>query len=435
MKWIRCLAGSLVIALAIATPTTALASKATTIRVSQSRSGGNPNGNSSWPSISSNGRFVAFSSYASNLVAHDTNATSDVFVRDVLNGTTTRVSVASSGAQADGASFTPSISADGNAVAFQSFATNLVPGDTEGHADIFVHYRSTGKTIRVSVARGGGGANDDSLQPAISADASTVAFSSVATNLVAQPVNATGLCCDIFVRNLVTRVTTLADRMLDGTGSADSFSPTLSATGRFVAFGSWGCSLVKGIPCLDESNVFVWDVSARKMTLVTRATTGGVADGCGANPAISADGTLVAFTSDGGNLIPNDTNSANDVFLRNLTTGQTRRVSVTSKGAQTNGALGRVTMSSDGRLIAFQSDAWNIVPNDSNLVSDIFAHDMQTGKTTRVSVSSSGAQADAFSANAAISGDGTSIVFESDADNLVPADTNFTTDIFLHALV
>jgi Tol biopolymer transport system component len=418
----------------IATQVPAEAATSLTLRVSLNRSGGNANSSSSWPSVSSNGRFIAFASYASNLVANDTNSTSDVFVRDVIAGTTRRVSVASNGEQANGPSFTPAISANGNVVAFQSYATNLVPGDTEGHADIFVHYLSTGVTRRVSVSARGTGANDDSSQPAISGDGSVVAFSSVATNLVPQPVNATGFCCDIFVRNLLTGRTTLADPMLNGAGASDSFSPALSGTGRFVAFGSWSCNLVKGVPCMDQSNIFVWDVSARKMILVTRSTTGGLATGCGANPAISSDGSLVAFTSDGGDLVPNDTNSAPDVFIRNLLTGQTQRVSVTSKGAQTNGGLGRVTMSSNARMIAFQSDAWNMVPGDSNLVSDIFVHDMQTHKTTRVSVASNGAQANGPSINAAISGDGTLVAFESDADNLVPSDTNLTTDVFAHRL-
>jgi Tol biopolymer transport system component len=130
--------------------------------------------------------------------------------------------------------------------------------------------------------------------------------------------------------------------------------------------------------------------------------------------------------------VAGDTNSAYDVFERNLSAKQTWRISVTSHGAQTNGANGRVTMSADGRFVAFQSDAWNIVPDDSNLVSDIFVRDNRTRKTARVSVGAGGAQADAFSANAAISGDGSLMAFESDADNLVSGDSNFTTDIYAH---
>ena len=113
-----------------------------------------------------------------------------------------------------------------------------------------------------------------------------------------------------------------------------------------------------------------------------------------------------------------------------MTTGVTQRVSVTSKGAQTNGGLGRVTMSGDARSIVFQSDAWNLVPDDENTVQDIFVHDTRTGKTFRASVSSSGAEANGYSGNAAISADGSIVVFESDASNLAGRDKNFTTDIY-----
>jgi Tol biopolymer transport system component len=128
--------------------------------------------------------------------------------------------------------------------------------------------------------------------------------------------------------------------------------------------------------------------------------------------------------------VRHDTNSAYDVFLRDMTTGVTQRVSVTSKGAQTNGGLGRVTMSADARSIVFQSDAWNLVPDDENTVQDIFVHDTRTGKTFRASVTSSSAEANAYSGNAAISADGSIVVFESDASNLAGRDRNFTTDIY-----
>jgi Tol biopolymer transport system component len=412
------------------TAATANAVPGTTIRVSEAAGGGDATSNSSWPSVSADGRFVAFSSWASNLVPGDVNDNSDVFVRDLTTGTTTLVSVASDGTQANGSSFTPSISGDGDVVAFRSDATNLIPRDTEGHTDVFVHVISTGVTTRVSQTPDGIGANDDSSEPAISANGRFVAFSSVATNLVRVHVNATGLCCDIFVHNLATGRNKLGDPMLNGKGASDSFLPVLSASGRYLAFGSWGCGIAEGIECLDESNVYEQDMKTRTMTLVTRAYSGTVGFGCGANPAISADGTKVAFISDGANLVPNDTNGAYDVFVRDLTTGVTTRVSVTSHGAQTNGGLGRVAISGDGRLVAFQSDAWNLVPNDDNLVQDIFVHDLRTGKTTRASVSSSGTEADAYSANAAIAADGSVLAFESDAGNLVASDQNITTDIF-----
>jgi Tol biopolymer transport system component len=413
-------------------PTTASARIGVTFRVSVGLPGTEPTANSAWPSMSASGRFVAFSSWASDLVRGDTNDASDIFVRDVVAGTTRLVSVSSAGAQANGSSFSPSISADGKVVAFRSDATNLVRNDTEGRIDVFVHDIATGVTQRVSQRPSGIGANRDSGEPAIAGNGRFVAFSSDATNLVSVKINVTGLCCDIFVHNVATGHNRLGDPMVDGRGASDSFAPVLSSTGRYLAFFSWGCDIVEGIPCLDESSVYRLDLKTDEMTLVTEAYKGGIGFGCGSNPAISSDGTRVAFISDGGNLVPGDTNGAYDVFVRNLVTGVTTRVSVTSKGAQTNGGLGRVGISGDGRFVTFQSDAWNLVPNDANLVTDVFVHNLRTGKTTRVSVSSSGEEADAYSADATIDADGNAVAFESDAGNLVASDQNFTTDIFVH---
>ncbi|MDP9330410.1 MAG: hypothetical protein M3P11_07230 [Actinomycetota bacterium] len=342
------------------------------------------------------------------------------------------MSISSDGVQANGSSFSPSISADGNIVAFRSYATNLVPGDTEGNVDIFVHNIAAGVTTRVSQRISGVGANRDSGEPAVSGDGRSVAFSSDATDLVSVKVNVTGLCCDIFVHNVATGRNRLGDPMVDGRGASDSFAPVLSYSGRYLGFFSWGCDIVEGIPCLDESSVYRFDLKTDAMKLVTRAYKGGIGFGCGSNPAISSDGSKIAFISDGANLVPGDTNGAYDVFVRDLVTGVATRVSVTSKGAQTNGGLGRVAISGDGRFITFESDAWNIVPDDTNLVTDVFVHDMRTGRTTRVSVSSSGGEANAYSANATIDANGDAVAFESDADDLVPSDQNFTTDIFVH---
>ena len=178
----------------------------TTERVSVSSAGAEANGTSFAPAISADGRFVAFPSEATNLVPGDTNGVTDVFVRDRLTGTTERVSVSSAGAEANGTSFAPAISADGRFVAFPSEATNLVPGDTNGATDVFVRDRLTATTDRVSVDSAGAQANDRSDFPAISADGSVVAFVSTATNLVPDDTNVCGSfmtpgsCPDLFVR-------------------------------------------------------------------------------------------------------------------------------------------------------------------------------------------------------------------------------------------
>ena len=431
---IRRLSVASIVVVAVFAASPAFAAHGSNVRVTVAADGGDPDSSANWPSVSADGRYVAFSSWADNLVPNDLNNSSDVFVRDLVTGTTRLVSVASDGTQANDSSFTPSISGDGDVIAFQSYASNLVPNDTEGHVDVFVHVMSTGETMRISQRRSGVGANDDSREPAISANGKVVSFSSVASNLVAANVNTTGLCCDIFVHTIATGANQLGDPMLDGDGASDSFLSVLSSTGRYVAFLSWGCFLVTNIPCLDESNVYELDMKTGEMQLVSRSYSGKVGFGCGANPAISADGSVVAFISDGDNIVRHDTNGAYDVFVRDMTAGVTQRASVTSKEQQTNGGLGRIGISGDGTLVTFQSDAWNIVPDDGNTWQDIFLRDVARGKTYRVSLSAAGGDTNAYSANAAISADGSTVVFESDASNVVKPDRNFSTDIFARLL-
>jgi Tol biopolymer transport system component len=409
---------------------TAGAATANTRRVNLNSTGHQQLQNSNHASLSANGRYVAFSSYGTGFVSGDTNDSSDIFVRDLTTGAVTRASVSTAGAQATQGSFNPVISADGTVVAFQSYATNLVAGDTNGLPDIFVRNLTTHKTVRVSVSSAGAQANSASQEPAISGNGNVVAFTSDATNLVTAPVNYMGICCDVFARNLSTNKTILIDGMLNGHGSGDSFGPAVNGDGHLIAFGSWGCNIAPKTPCLDDSAVYVRDTSARTTREADVQPNGVRSNGCGEDAAISPDGRYVAFASDAADLVAGDTNQTYDVFVRDMSTATTTRVSVTSTGKQTNGAQGPVSMSADGRYVSFESDAWNIVSGDTNLVTDIFVRDMQTHKTTRASVSSSGGQADAFSHAAVIAANGSTIAFESDADNLVTGDTNQTTDIF-----
>src|SRR5256712_380330 len=215
-----------------------------TKRVSVDSHGAQGNGGSFDPAISADGRFVAFDSVASNLVAGDTNAAFDVFVRDRKTGKTRRVSVDSHGAQGNGDSFDPAISADGRFVAFDSVASNLVAGDTNAASDVFVRDRKTGKTRRVSVASHGTQGNGASFGPSISADGRFVAFTSAASNLVAGDSNE---AYDVFVRVRKTAKPSPASLDSHGAqGNGESFNPAISADGRFVAFRSSASNLVAG---------------------------------------------------------------------------------------------------------------------------------------------------------------------------------------------
>ena len=400
-----------------------------TTRVSVASDGTQANGGSFTPSISADGRYVAFASIAVNLVSGDTNGVQDIFVHDRQTGQTTRVSVASGGAQANGPSFDPSISADGRYVAFASLATNLVSGDTNNEQDIFVHDRQTGQTTRVSVATGGGQANLASSDPSISADGRYVAFESLASNLVSGDTNNTG---DIFVHDRQTGATTRVSIGPGGTqANRGSIAPSISADGRYVAFHSDATNLVSGVTN-GTTHIFVHDRQTGVTTRVSVASDGTEGNSVSIKPSISADGRYVAFQSIATNLVSGDTNGTQDIFVHDRQTGQTTRVSVASDGTEGNSGSLAPSISADGRYVAFQSQANNLVSGDTGFITDVFIHDRQTGVTTRVSIAFDGTEANNESFAPSISADGRYMAFESDATNLISGDTNSTRDIFIH---
>jgi Tol biopolymer transport system component len=352
-------------------------------------------------------------------------------VRSVAAGPTTRVSVDSLGRQADGPSSSAAISANGRFVAFESDATNLVAGETNHFTDVFVYDLTTGKTTRVSVDSAGRQANGPSSSAAISADGRFVAFESDATNLVVGDTNGKR---DVFVHDLVTRTTSrVSVDSVERQANSPSFGPVISADGRYVAFESAATNLVPG-DTNGLSDIFVRDLMAGTTTRVSVDSAGRQANGPSYRPAISADGRYIAFESAATGLVPGDTNGLSDIFVRDLMTGKTTRVSVDSLGRQANGPSYSPAVSADGRFVAFESDASNLVPGDSNLRRDVFVRDLMAGTTTRASVDSAGRQANGSSSGASISGDGRFVVFDSDAFNLVPNDTNGKRDVFVHDL-
>lgn len=401
---------------------------ATTERVSI---GGTGNEGDSWsagPAISADGRFVAFHSSASNLVAGDTNGTDDVFLFDRSSDTTTRLSVAGDGTQGDGSSYFPSISADGRFVTYFSAASNLVPGDTNGAFDVFVLDRDSSTTTRASVADGGVQANAGSYGPAISADGRFVTYNSDATNLVAGDSNSAR---DVFLFDSVAATTTrvsVADGGAQANGS--SFEPTISGDGRFVAYRSEASNLVAADTNAAD-DVFLYDRIATATTRVSVAVGGTQANGGSARPAFSHSGRFLVFDSVASNLVVGDTNAASDVFMVDRDAATLSRVSVASDGTQ--GELGSDTaaVSADGDLIVFRSDASSLVATDTNGVADVFVVERISAATKRVSTATSAAQANGGSDDPALSADGRFVAFRSEASNLVAADTNGADDVFV----
>jgi len=412
-----------------------------TTRVSVDSAGAQANGLSDRPSISPEGRYVSFESLASNLVEGDTNGVADVFVHDRLTREIVRVSVSSAGTQSDNGSAFSSISADGRCVAFQSIATNLVPDDTNGQIDVFVHELQSGLISRVSVRTGGGQVSVGGGAPAISADGRYVAFMSPADDLVDDDTNGTW---DVFVHDRLTVTTTRVSVASDRTeGNGPSTSPAISADGRYVAFVSAASNLVlndtNGVP-----DVFVHDreTGATERVSVDSAGTEGNnfsgALGSFHNSYLSADGRYVAFVSAASNLVLDDTNGVPDIFVHDRETGATERVSVDSAGQQSNDVSFFPSISADGRLVAFGSFASNLVLDDTNGVADAFVHDRQTRVTSRVSVNSQDIEGNNHTPTGddgpeppAISADGRYVAFSSAASNLVPDDTNGWWDVFV----
>ncbi|MBI1849654.1 MAG: PD40 domain-containing protein [Planctomycetes bacterium] len=410
----------------------AFAQQATT-RVSVSASELQGDAFSTAPSISANGRFVTFHSAAQNLVPGDTNGFMDVFLRDRLTGQTERVSVDSTGGQGNGDSFFASTSDDGRYVTFSSDASNLVSGDGNGVVDVFVHDRASGETSCVSVGVNGADADGRSDLAAISADGRFVAFTSAATNLV---VGDTDGFADVFVRDLDADETSRVSigrfgAQPDRFGVANFLA--ISADGRFVAFQHLAGNLVAG-DTNGVNDVFLYDRAILATTRVSVSSTGAQANGTSGNDrlSVSANGRFVAFASSATNLTAADSNELADVFLHDMATGETSLVSTTPSGDTCDGVSVAPSLSRDGRYVAFLSTATNLVPGDTNGLQDVFVRDLRAGTTERVSIDSAGTEANGDSYFPALSGDGRQVAFISYATNLVMNDTNGSMDVFVH---
>jgi Tol biopolymer transport system component len=390
------------------------------------------------PAISDDGRYVAFASKATNLVSGDTNGKYDVFVRDLTLHTTTRISITSTGGQSNGDSFKPSMTPDGSKIVFHSAATNLVPGDTNGGVDSFLWDRSTPNTVkRVSLSSSGGqgtGGTAGSHDPTLSANGQWVSWESDAVGLVPGDTNSSQ---DVFLRNLATGVTTRENLAPNGSqatgGSVGAHDPHLSADGRWMIYYSDQTNLVAN-DTNGARDEFLRDTVNHVTRRISLTPSGGQSNGQSYEPIISDDGRWVTFYSYATNLVSGDTNGHPDVFVADVsvTPPKITRISLTPSGGQTNGDSKVPWISPDGKFVVFYSSATNLVSGDTNGKQDVFLRDLTLGTTRRCSLSSYGVQGNDSSLGAVVSSGGTFVAFRSNASNLVPNDTNGVQDVFRH---
>lgn len=366
----------------------------TTTLDSVATGGAASDGDSFVSAVSADGRWLVFASEATDLVAGDTNASRDIFLRDRKLGTTTLVSVNSAGAPGDGDSDVPALSANGRFVAFASKATDLVAADTNAHRDVFVRDLKLGLTERVSVASDGSEGTGDTVGlVAISPNGRWVAFSSTATNLVTGDSNGNA---DVFLHDRKKGTTTRVSVATGGVQTdGSSFEPCVSNNGRWVSWDSDGDDLVAG-DTNGTDDMFVHDVK-KNVTVCASVAPDGTTVGDSysfAVQSLSADGRWLAFQSHSTNLVTGDTNLADDIFLRDLKKGVTTRISVATDGTESDGFSTSPSISNDGRNIAFVSVATTLAPGSSNGKEQIFVHDRKSGATTCASVSTTGELAD-----------------------------------------
>ena len=380
---------------------------------------------------SDDGSLVAFTSYATDLVSGDTNDASDIFVRDRRDHSTTKISEAPGGGQANDRSSGAAITPDGRFVAFFSHATNLVADDTNGREDVFLFDRSTRVTTLVSHSTTGGSASGQSFSPSISANGQYVTYYSTAHDIVHGDAGA----LDVFVWDRFTDLTVLISRGLDGEpAKGNSYYPDISGDGRYVTFSSDAKNLVGGLQNR-KRHVYLYDRVADTTVRVDQTPLGAPGNRRAAHRAtISRDGTHVAFGSRARNLSDRDSNYYADVFVYDIEAGTIELITHAYDGGPADEETYyeySPSISADGRYVAFNSYASNLVSDDLTSAADAFVYDRTTDTATLISRTRDG-QANRTSFDVEISADGRFVSYDTYADNLFDGDDNACMDVFIY---
>ncbi|BCD96231.1 dockerin type I domain-containing protein [Marinagarivorans cellulosilyticus] len=401
-----------------------------TERVNISNTGAQANSSSYKASISANGNHIAFFSNASNLVADDFNAFGDIFVRDLTTGVTERVNVDSAGNEAMGHSEFGDISADGRYVVFSSHADNLVPGDTNGWDDVFIRDRELGTTERLSVSTSGAQTNWWSQEPSISGDGRYVVFTSHDSQLSPNDTNNTH---DVFLRDRQAGTTTLISVSTTGTlANGGSYMPTISDNGTHITYVSSASNLVAN-DTNGWEDIFVYEIATGTTTRVSLDIAGAQIQGNSRDPNISANGRYVVFLSNNSEFDPFIFDES-EILLHDTQTSTTEKITISHDGSATSGMNSRPSISADGRYVSFSSNISNLISDDTNFFEDIFVFDRNTSTTERISLDINGNEINDGSYGPTISSNALYVVYESNSPNIVANDTNGFSDIFVARL-
>lgn len=392
-------------------------------------------GHSGSPSVSADGRYVAFRSAATNLVPGDANGKDDVFVKDLATGAVDLVSRSSAGVQGDDDAYSPSISADGRYVAFTSGADNLVSGVTSGvnQEHVFLRDRQQGTTVAVDRTIGGVIGTGSASNPSISANGRKVAFISISHNLAAGVDNQSVV--DAYVKNLETSEITLISRASGPSGTPSNGTTSevsISADGTQAAFVTTADNL--GTAGALKKVYRRGTVNDAPLTLVSRVTgsNGAAADADAERPAISGDGDVVAFQTAATNLNAADTNGKTDVYARTVGASLVALVSRTQSQGVGDDLSHTPSISDDGRRVAFVTYADNMGPDDNDNAQNVYVRDRTANTSTYVSRQSgpAGAAAQQNSDQADIAGSGRWVAFRGQGGNLSDVDSDAHTDVF-----
>jgi Tol biopolymer transport system component len=392
------------------------------VLASGTAAGGTGDGPVGDAAVTPSGKFVVFSSRATDLLGGGNNRF-DVFLRDLKKKTTVLVSANAAGGEGDQNSFAASVSNNGKWVLFQSQAGDMIPGDGNMLSDVFLRDVKKGATVRVSEDAGGGDADGNSRcrAGALSGNGRYAVFHSEAADLVP---GGNGGRTQVYLFDRVKGTVSMVSADAAGTpGDGDSLEATISANGRWIAFHSTAGNLVADPPALPFENVYVYDVKKAVLSRVSRGFDGSDPDGPSTNAVVSNTGQWVAFQSLAGNLTPTiDPNGLVDVHLADRKAGTVRVLSLDPSGEGVNQDSLEPSMAANGKSVAFHSAAATLDPADGNGVADVFLWDARTGLLGRRTVNADGIEGDGASTITAgsLSSNGKWLVVTSLAENLVP---------------